>query len=66
LYERVGIEEDDEDARGGINLEFGCGYSVVKELIPEVEHEPDSGSYTTGGDGPLGNRTSLLSWAFVT
>jgi len=39
----------------GTNLEFGGGCSVVEELIPEVEHEPDSGGHTTDGDGPLGS-----------
>ena len=38
------------------NLEFGGSGSVVEELIPEVEHEPDSGSHTTDGDGPLSSR----------
>lgn len=39
--------------RPGTNLEFGGGDSTAEELIPQVEHEPDSGGYTTDRDNPL-------------
>jgi len=38
------------------DLEFGGGHSVVKELIPEVEHEPDRGGYTTDSNSSFGGR----------
>ena len=40
----------------GTNLEFGGGDSVVKELIPKVQHQSDSSSHTTDSDGSLGSR----------
>ena len=40
---------------------FGGSYSVVKELILEIEHEqlntsPDSGRYTLDGGGSFSNK----------
>jgi len=42
---------NDEDTRMRINLEFGGGYSMLKEPISEVQHQPDSGRYTTQANG---------------
>ena len=39
----------------GIDLEFG-GYSIIKNPIPGVGHEPDSCDHTTAGDSSLGGR----------
>ena len=36
------------------DLELCCGYSVVEELIPEIEHEPDSSRHAANGDSSLG------------
>ena len=35
------------------NLEFRSGYSAVKELIPEVEDQSDSGRHTADSNSPL-------------
>ena len=39
----------------GTNLEFGS-YSVAKNLILGVGHEPDSYGHTTDGDSSLSGR----------
>lgn len=41
--------------RVGTDLEFG-GYSILKNLMLGVGHEPDSCSNTTAGDSSLGGR----------
>ena len=42
--------------RVGANLEFGGGCSVIEELIPEVQDEPNASSHTADSDGFFGSR----------
>jgi len=42
----------------GTNLRFGGGCPVAEELIPEVQHKPDSGGHTADGDDPIGSRVN--------
>ena len=44
------------DTGARTSLEFGGGYSVVEEPIPETENQPDSNRYIAGDDSPLSSR----------